>query len=79
MSSHGNPPYGLFNTFTFTSLPDHALLILQIVFVHRQPAHAIGFGPQRGFQLIGGQRLEIIGEVKARRAIQDSAVLSAPA
>ena len=32
--------------------------------------HAVGFGPQHRFQLMGGYDLEVVGEVEARRAVE---------
>ncbi len=51
----------------------HVALIAQILVVHFQGAHAVGFEPQHAFEGVGGHGFVVVGDVVVRRAIQNAA------
>ena len=51
----------------------HIALVAQILIVHFQSAHAVGFKPQNPLERIGRHRFKIIRNVVVRRAVQESA------
>ena len=51
----------------------HVALIAQIFVVYFQSAHAIGFEPQNAFERVGGDGLEIIGDVVVGGAVEHAA------
>ena len=53
---------------------DHVLLVLEVLLGHRQPAHAVGLGPQHALERVRGYQLEVVGVVEAGRAIDQPAI-----
>ncbi len=53
---------------------DDLLLVLEVVGVDREALHPVGLGPERGLEGVRRNDLEVVGEVEAGRAVEDSAV-----
>ena len=53
---------------------DDLLLVLEVLPGDREALHPIGLGPERGLERVRGHDLEVVGEVEARRAVQEPAV-----
>ena len=53
----------------------HLALVVELLLRDRaeQPAHAVRLEPQRGLELVGRQRLEVVGAVAVRGAVQRAA------
>src|SRR6266404_3058135 len=52
---------------------DYIALIAEILVVDLEGAHAVGFEPKNTLERVGGHRLEIIGDIVMRRAVERAA------
>src|SRR6185295_6124199 len=50
------------------------LLIGEIVLRDREAFHTIGLSPQCSFEFVSRHHFKIVGEIKTRRAIEDSTI-----
>ena len=55
-------------------IPDDALLVFQVLLGDVESAHAVCLSPQHGLQFVRGHRFKVVGEIKTRGPVQDSAI-----
>ena len=65
---------GLIEDVDLDLVLDDFLLVLQVLGVDVQPAHAVGLGPEDRLEHVRRHDLEVVREVEARRAVEQAAV-----
>ena len=68
------PAVGLVQDVDLDLVLDDLLLVLQVLGIDVQPAHAIALAPQDGFEHVRRNDFEVIREVEPRGAIQEPSV-----